>query len=48
MNKIWYNQAMIYFHICRDSGKFPGEWNYIRYKLGIIKPHVNKDAKLSP
>lgn len=45
MNKIWYNQAMIYFHKYRDSGKFPKEFNYIRRNIGILKCYnkINKN-----
>ena len=47
MNEIWMSQAMIYFHKCTDSGKFPKELNYIRLNLGIIKPYTNEYKKLS-
>ena len=38
MNKIWYNQALYYFHIYEKSDVFRGEFNLIRKELGILKP----------
>lgn len=44
-NRIWYNRALVYFHKCESSGKFCGEFNFIRRELGIIKPYIPKDKE---
>lgn len=44
VNLIWYNQAYVYFNLCESAGKFCKEFNYIRKKLGLLKPYVPKNT----
>lgn len=44
MNLIWMNQSLVYFHKCINSGKFPGELNYIRLNLGLLQEYHAKSS----
>lgn len=38
--KIWYNQALYYFHFNRNLGYFGKEFNFIRLTIGKLKPYI--------
>ena len=38
INTTWLENALLYFNVNRNAGKFGGEFNYIRTELGILHP----------
>jgi hypothetical protein len=33
---IWFNRSFVYFHLCRNTGNFCNEFNWIKRELGLM------------